>query len=194
MKLWLYIGAALALIAALGGIYGLGHSAGSSKIEAQWLQANAQAEEAERKSRLAREAESRRSADLLAAADLKAREADARWRSERAKRKPIATAACPSSAGPVAEGSPLEEYRPSDGIRFTPAGLGLWDAAWTGSEGEPVFGDPGAIAAGAVTAAAPLPTLEDAVDTHAENAQRCSENRRQLVSLIELIQRLQAQP
>jgi hypothetical protein len=69
----------------------------------------------------------------------------------------------------------------------------LWDAPWTDDEREPVFGDSGAIAAGAVDAATPLPTLEDAVDNHAENAQRCSENRRQLVGLIDLIRKLQAQ-
>ena len=194
VKLWLYAAAAAALLAALGGIYGLGYKAGADKVQTQWLQANALAEEASRKSRLAREDESRKAANLLAATDRKAREADARWRAERAKRKPLAVAACPASAGPVDSSAPdTGQYRPADGIRFTPAGLGLWDAAWTGEEGEPVFGDPGSIAAGAVESTTPLPTLEDAVDTHAENASRCSENRRQLVSLIELIQKLQKQ-
>ena len=194
MKLWLYAAAAAALIAALGGIYGIGYKAGSNAVEAQWLQANAQAEEAERKSRIARETESRAQAAILAATDRRARDADARWRAERRKnRAPIATAPCPAPASTMAQGAPAEEYRPSDGIRFTAVGLGLWDAAWTGSQGEPLFGDTASIAAGAVAAITPLPTLEDAVDNHAENAARCSENTRQLNSLIELIQKLQSQ-
>ena len=198
MRLYIYAAAAAAFIALIGGIYYVGYKAGAAKVETQWLQADAQAQENERKSRLAREDESRRSAALLADAERRARDAGELYRRERARAAPIAAAACPATARNVA---PQQVDEKTDdiplsggGIRFNAAGLGLWDAPWTDQKGEPVFGHPGDIAAGAVDAAAPFPTLEDAVDNHAQNAERCSENRRQLVSLIDLIRRLQRQP
>lgn len=181
MNPWIYAAAAAAFLAAIGGIYGLGYKAGAAEIEAQWLHANEEAQEEQRQFRAAREDASRKSAALLAAAERRARDADDRYHQARAHVESLTLAPCP------------QEYRQSDGIRFTPAGVGLWDAPWTDAEGKPVFGDPGGIAEGAVDATTPLPTLEDAVDNHAENAQRCSENRRQLTALIALLRRLRAQ-
>lgn len=181
MKLWIYAAAAIALIGMIGGIYYVGYEAGASKVEKEWLEANAQAEESERQSRLAREAESRRAAELLAGAERRARDADSRWRADRAKHRGPVVACTAPTPGAAAAGND---------VRLTPLGVGLWDAAWTGAKGEPVFGDTGDIAARAARSAAPLPTVGDAVENHGENAQRCSENSRQLVALIELVRKL----
>lgn len=194
MRLWLYGILALAILGAIGGIYYAGYHAGETSKEAEWEEANRQADAAERQSRLARETEARASAAAIATAERRARDADARWRAAQAESGPIATASCPKTDRPVVQ--PTADAHAADtagsGIRFTAAGLGLWDSAWTGPEGQPFFGDPGDIASGAIAATAPFPTLEGAFDNHAENAQRCSENARQLGSLIALLRRLQA--
>lgn len=198
MKIWLYVALAAVVAACIGGTYVAGLSAGKSQKQVEWDQANREAEEAERRARSAREAAARKAEAALSAAERRATNAETKWRAERAKGRPIATAECPAPAQPVAKGPSEEVSPPTDtpsgsGIRFTAAGLGLWDSAWTGYEGEPVFGNPGDIASGAEFSGTPLPPLEAALENHAENARRWSEDRRQLKSLIELVRRLQAQ-
>lgn len=200
VKAWLYGILALAVMGALGGIAHGIYKAGVNAEKAQQAVRDKRAAEQERKARLAREADASDATKELLASQDRARDADARWRAARAAagRKPVAVGSCSGSPGIPdrpdvgASGSVLSQLGAEDPpIRFTPIGLGLWDSAWTGGQGQPIFGDPGDIASGAAKTAAPLPSLDAALDNHAENAQRCSENARQLSSLIGLVRKLQ---
>ena len=96
--------------------------------------------------------------------------------------KPGPTTASP--AGP--SGSP-------GGVLFSARFVRLWDAAWTGADGQPVFGD----SAGAAAAPSSADSARPGVDAKAVlsnqtgNAQSCSDDRRRLNRLIDLIEQLE---
>jgi len=77
---------------------------------------------------------------------------------------------------------------PDSGLRLTPAFVLLWDAAWTGPDGEPVFSNTG-IASNRSTEPDPV-RPEEVLEIHAINAQRCSEDRRNYGALVTLIKKL----
>ncbi len=181
---------ALAALAALGGIYAAGRSAGKDSKQAEWDAANVAAQEKADSDRRQREADARTASKGLQDAQRDATDWRTKWAAERAKPRPLAvcgpakpvgkpTAVAAATAEP---GTPLE-------LRLTYSFARLYDSAWTGQDGQPVFGDPGGSADEAVAASSFSPG--EVLDNHAENAARCSTTSRQLNRLIDLIRKLQ---
>lgn len=187
----------IAIIGVIGGIHVTGYKAGIAHEQKEQAVRNAEAAEAERVARLAREDEARKASAALASADRRARDADSRWRAARSSTAPVASAVCPADFQPHVGGlrSPsIGAVASAGAVRLTPHGVGLWDSAWTDKEGKPVFGHTGELAARSARPDAALPTIEQAIDNHAENASRASENSRQLKGLIDLLKRLRSSP
>ena len=194
VELIIYAIAAAAVLAALGGIvYAIdsrGYQRGKLEITSAWeaadraAEAAAQAEQRER-ARLAGE-----QSEKLSSAEGKARDADTRWRQARAEAagagKPLLVGECPQPAGAVAGGAPVDPVlRMATAIHFTAQFVREYDAAWTGQDGQPVFGNPG----GTVTASEPTGAA-GLLTVHAENASRCSDDRRRFNALIDLLETL----
>jgi hypothetical protein len=199
---------ALAILGALGGIYAKGYFSGQAAKQVEWDEANRLAQEKADEERRQREVISRDAAKRLQSAEARATDADARWRAAKAKSGPLAacepvpdrgvpeTAAAAPSGAPRAPsealgGAPAASQPAPDGgmrLRFTAEFVGLWDRAWTGEDGQPVFSG----AREPAEAAAAALTVGRLLEAHAENASRCSANARQLTELIALIRKLQA--
>lgn len=162
---------------------------GEANIQAKWDAANREAQEKA-------DAERRKNAAIVAAEQAKARDAEKvaadyelKWRQEREKSrgKPLTATVCP----PVIPGEPSQPAIPD--TRFTWRFVGLWDAAWTGKDGKPLFGDPASRAPAGASPDAPSPYgAEQAIDNHAQNAARWDVCRRSLNSLMDTIERLQS--
>lgn len=189
----------IAAAAVLGGLYAIyetidsrGYERGQAAVRAEWREANkkAEAEEEDARKERARIAESL-AADLEAA-NGRARDADARWRRERAARsgQPLAVCDVPAQPQTAGVGSVSPSLRLDTAIHFTVGFLREYDSAWTDQSGQPVWPDPG----GPVkeTAAASSIGPSELLGTHGENAARCSADRRQLNSLISTIEQLRA--
>lgn len=184
---------ALAALAALGGLYGLGYKAGSQAKQVEWDAANQEAQAKADEERRGREALARAESAKLQSAQARARDFEARWRTARAGAGTLAVAECPASP-PGASTVAVAGSSPDGGVshaapvvRVTAEFVRLWDGSWSGPDGKPVFPDTGGTAE---KAAPPGPTIGAVLDNHAENASRCSETSRQLGALIDLIGKL----
>ena len=199
----IHLGIVLGILVALGGLitwanYNIATTAGVKKGEAskqaEWSAANAKAEAEATRLRLEREAEARKTVAALHNAETEARNATERWKAARIAlgRTPLAVCPTPQPAAPdAATGTVASPDRPDAGIRLTFAYVLLHDRAWTGPDGQPVFGGAGEPAAPSPASGAASPYgLDQLLENHAENASRCSENSRQLSALIALIRRL----
>lgn len=178
---------ALAILGALGGIYGYGYSAGKDAKQAQWDEANRKAQDRADQERREREAAARAASEARQRAERDAADYRARWRAASAKQPVLASCgpAEPAGAVPAVHERPNAPDRADGGLRLTPAFVLLYDAAWTDANGKPLFGDPGG-PVGEAAAATPAELLR----VHEENAARCSATSRQLNALIDLIERL----
>src|SRR3990167_1840338 len=184
---------ALAILGALGGIYVAGRNAGKDSKQGEWDAANVAAQQKADADRRAREDAARAASQLLQNAQRDATAYRAKWAAERAK-QPILASCEPAKAQerPIALAGPPDGKPPvPDGgmqLRLTYAFVRLWDSAWTGSDGQPLFGDPGGLAD---ATASPLTFgPAEVLANHEENAARCSATARQLNALITLIQKL----
>lgn len=122
----------------------------------------------------------------LHAANMEARKHETNWNQARNALRDTALFVCPSPPEPGAVAS-------APRLRLTYGFLRLWDGAWTGDAGQPVFGDPGGPPESAPAAGAPSTRgLDEALDNHGENARRASENYRQLKRLTETLKKLRA--
>ena len=197
----LYAVLALTILGALSGIAWKIRESGKDSVRVEWAEANRQAEAEATRLRLEREAEARKAVAAQQLVERKARDYETKWRNARntLRNVPLAVSDCSrtptiNAAGPVAiQPSTPPSEAPSGagglGLRLTYAFVGLWDSAWTGAGGEPLWPNPGESAERPLAAGSPV-TLEGVLENHATNASRCSENSRQLAALIALIRRL----
>ena len=177
------------------------YQAGADSVKIQWAEANRMAEAEATRIQLEREAEARKAVAAQQLAERKARDYETKWRNARntLRNVPLAVSDCSrtptiNAAGPVAiQPSTPPSEAPSGagglGLRLTYSFIGLWDSAWSGAGGEPLWPNPGESAERPLAAGSPV-TLEGVLENHATNASRCSENSRQLAALIALIRRL----
>ena len=182
---------ALVGLVALSGIAWKIRESGKDAIRVEWAEADrkAEAEAAERRAAANRTA--KRSAEELAALQQKGRDYEAKWRKARSRAPDSTLAGCPGiPPRGSAEGVGATPAAPArDGpVRFSGRFVGLWDGAWTGAAGEPVFPDRAPPEGAAADPVGPGELL----DNHAENAARCSTDRRALDALIGQVERLRA--
>ena len=197
-QILLYLVLGIAFIGVLAGLYfkvhGDGVSQGKAEITAKWEAANRKAEEAAAVRRAAAKLTADTAAAELAASQQKGRDYEAKWRIERAKVRDSTLAAC--SGSPVGDATTGQATLPlpaSNGapVRFSWQFVRLWDRAWTGQSSESVFPDriaPSGADAGSLSPVGPGEVL----DNHAENASRCSTDRRAFNSLIIQIEQLKS--
>ena len=95
--------------------------------------------------------------------------------------------------GDATEGQVTLPLPPFDAgpVRFSWQFVSLWDRAWTGQAGKPVLPDPVAASGADADSLSPFGPRE-VLDSHAENASRCSTDRRSLNGLIDQIEHLRA--
>lgn len=201
-SLIVYAVLALAVLGALSGIAWKIRESGKDVIRLEWAEANRRAEEAERAARLRREETGRAASAALQKAETEARIYETRWkeaRREQSRRFPLAV--CPEgpAVAPRAEEpghiAAVPESAPGAiladrGPLLTPSFVMLYDGAWTDATGQPIWPYPRGSSKG-TTSAAPVEPGH-VLDTHAENAFRCSENARRQKALIDLIKRLRS--
>jgi len=186
---------ALAVLASAAGLYAKvhhdGYAEGEGVVQGRWDAANRTAQAQADALRQQRAAEGQKSSAALQQAEAEADAANDRWIQARkeARNARIPLAVCPGqpqpSATAVAGTTPQLLV-----LRLSYEFLREYDTAWTGQDGQPVFSDPPRPPETELAAASPV-TLPDALETHAENARRCSEHRRQLDKLTALIKSLQ---
>lgn len=178
----------------LGALSSIGYIIRRSGYEAAMLEVAERdrlAAEQEKARAQAREALARLEAQRLLKAQEAAAAANQKWQEARnelrRKQKPLIIAECPSGGGlkPAPAGAPR--------LRLAWEFVSLYDAAWTDSDGKPVFGfQRGGVAAGSEAGASPY-AADDLLDVHGENAKRCSENARRLDALTAKIGKLRVQ-
>ena len=181
---------ALAILGTLSGIAWKIRESGKDAIRVEWAEANRLAQEAADRLTAERALEARKAVIALQQAERKAADANSKWKALRRSQANAVLATCPSinpSVDKSATGA-VASPQPDSGLRLTPSFVLLWDAAWTGPDGEPIWPHPAGAAEG--TSAADPVEPQTVLDTHAENASRCSANSRQLAKLINLIERL----
>jgi len=186
-----YLLAGIALAGLIGtGVYKV-KQWGADEVRAEWAAANLRAAQQAEKDRLAREAEAKKVIAAQHESDRKARDYEAKWRQARNALRdvPLAVPSCPLPAAPGAPAG--DPGKPSGPLMLTWAFSLQWDAAWADQAGKPVFPDTRDPASRPPAASAAV-SLDAALDNHAENASRCSQNARQLGALIGLIRKLQA--
>ena len=194
MNLLAYGLIALAILGGVAGLYGKVHHdgviAGRAEVQDRWDAASKKAQDRADANRMAAKLTADTAAAELSAAQHKATTFEAKWRIERAKQPDSTLAGCPQS--PTANATGTAGTQPS--VRFSSGFLRLYDRAWTDDAGQPVFGDrPAASGEPAATPDA-LTSIGpgEVLDNHAENAARCSADRRALNALIGQIEKLQA--
>lgn len=207
-----YLIAGGVLVAALGGLYwGIerhGYQRGMAAKQAQWDRANVKAQ-AEQDERVKAVSQALAEADLKRqAAQDKASDYNAKWQEARREliRKGAALAVCGTKSRGL---SPVERdagvvvpERPEaaetaagaadpagSGIRFTWDFVRLYDGAWTDQAGEPVFPPAAGFTEPAGASAASPYGPGEVLEVHAENAQRCSADRRELGALMDKIKK-----
>ena len=181
---------ALAILATLSGIGWKIRESGKDAIRVEWAEANRLAQEAADRLTAERTMEARKSVIGMQQAERKAKTYETRYNALRRAQASAVLATCPSINPPVDKSATgaVASPQPDSGLRLTPSFVLLWDAAWTGPDGEPLWPHPAGAAEG--TSAADPVEPQTVLDTHAENASRCSANSRQLAKLINLIERL----
>lgn len=188
-----YLLAGIALVGMLSGLAWKIRESGKDAIRLEWGEANRKAEEAAAVLAAERALEGRKAAIALQQAEKEARTNAERWRQARNALRDVPFAVCrtPRPASPDAASASVEAPRPDSGLLLTWAYVLLHDRAWTGPAGGPVFSHPaGTVAATATPGAASSYGLDQLLENHQANAERCSENARQLGALIALIKQL----
>lgn len=189
----------LAILATLSGIAYKIRESGKDAIRAEWAEADRKAQAAADAARLQREAEAQKAVIALQQADRRADDAESKWRAARRASAGVPLAVCPTPSHP-APGAPAATVASPDAapsLRLTYSFVRQWDAAWIGQNGQPVWPQPdtGSAPDGTVRpdpATASPYGLGEALDTHGENAARCSTDRRNYAALVALIKRLRA--
>lgn len=172
-----------------------GISRGEANTQAKWNDANRAAQAAADQERAVRAKLASEQSSKLAAAEGRAKDSDTRWRQARAAASrakiPLLVENCDAPAGAVAGGAPVGAgLRLAATLRLTYQFLHEFDSAWSGADGQPVFG--------ATSGNAQAPDATSPIDAasllivHAENASRCSANSRAHNALIDLLEKLQA--
>src|SRR3990167_747430 len=202
-------------IVVLGMLYGLlawvdnnwetsaGVRKGEAFRQAEWDAANRQAETDEKERQAAITAALLDEQKLADAADRRADDSHTLWKEAQrdARRKGTALAVCAGTPEPQPSGGdsggglrapPSVAPAGDPGIRLTWGGLRLYDAAWTGSDGKPVYPTPAGSDGTAGPGAASPYRLDDLVDVHGINAERCSADRRDYRALINRIRAAEA--
>lgn len=207
---WLYLvaaGAAVALLwAVVAWIDGRGYERGRLEVRAEWDKANRKAAADELARQAAITAALVEEQGKTETAERLAEDNDRKWKEAQrdSSRKGTVLAVCPPaeepSAGTGDVGSGLRAPRPSAaahagggaGVRFSWQFVLLYDAAWTGADGKPVFpasaGAQGPADAGAASPYGP----GDLLDIHGENARGCSADRREYKALMNKIKAAEA--
>ena len=193
----LYLGLALAILIAFGAIGRAIFNAGVEHEQAAQAERDRAAQARARENDLILREQAREASLRLLAANQEARNYETKWKHARRSLRDSALAVCPAADAlqpPYTASTPeVASPTPPGGLRLTYGFLRLYDGAWTGEQGQPVFGDPGGPPEGAPPAGAPSARgLGDALEAHAENARRCSENSRQLKRLAETVKALRA--
>lgn len=120
-----------------------------------------------------------------------------KWKEQRnaAKRSgtPLAVVdGCTAGAGSATAGSGLKDPVGPVRLRLTWEFVSLWDSAYTGSDGQPLFGDTARTEKTAAGPGAASPyTADDVLDRHEVNTARWDTCRRQLRALVETIDGLE---
>ena len=187
-----YLFGAIALLGMLGTAVWKIRESGKDVVRLEWAAANLKADEDARELMLQRREDGRDAAILLITSNLAGKESDRKWQEARNALRDTTLAVCPTPRPGEKDAATTIVASPDRGLRLTYSFLRLYDGAWTGQDGKPVFGDPrGASEAAPAPSAPSARSLGDALDTHAENAHRASENSRQQNKLIDLIRKLQ---
>ena len=186
-----YLIAGIVLVGMLSGLAWKVRESGKEAVRLEWREANAVAEEAAQKLEQERALEARKVVAAQQSAERKARDYETKWRTARNALRDVPLALCPTPS-PQPGNAPQTTVASRDGgIRLTYSFLRQYDGAWVSNDGQPLFGDPAGASEGAPAAGAPSTRGLDAlIETHAVNAQRCSENSRQLGALVALIRKL----
>jgi hypothetical protein len=192
-----YLIAGGALLAVLAGLYwGIerhGYARGAAAVQLKWEAANREAA-AEQREREKAVSKALTDADTVRqAAQDRASDYNVKWQEVKRElqRKNTRLAVQRDQAGVSATGKPeapavdaAPDVGAGVGIRVTWGFVQLYDSAWTGTGGEPVF----PIAAGYSPTAGPGAASPygpaDIVEVHGENAQRCSADREELRALM----------
>jgi len=151
---------------------------GEAKVRADWDRKNLEAQAAEDLAAAERLKLAREHAKRLLKADEAATAANNSWKEavNDLKRSKRALAVCAEPKGSEDGGSP--------GVLLTGDFVRLFDAAWTGSQGEPLFG---VLGGGAAPGGPPDPAEavgpDEVLDAHGANARTCSDNLRRLDAL-----------
>ena len=185
-----YLIAGIALVGALVGgymkVHGDGLKQGRAEVQNVWDAENRKAQAAADATRAAREAEARTHAARYDAANAAAADYHALWLQAKARNtQPLATCGLVNAVAGERDGAGHAPDRVSVTAQF----VRLYDAAWSGRDGKPVFsysGEPSDPAGGTAT-------VEEVLTNHGENAARCSDNSRRYSALIALINQLRAQ-
>ncbi len=200
---WLQLGAALAVLIILAAVVHWidkrGYTRGKLEVQNEWSQANAKAA-AEQRAReqdvsdAIKEKEAQRTAAAVLAADNYTRWQEAL---RNGQRNGTALATCTRNAKPDASVRGGAEPAPGNaaadpavvdrgdrdgGARFTAEFLRLYDAAWAGLDGKPVF-EAAPRREGAAEASGVGPS--ELLGVHGENAKRCSDDRIEFHGLLE---------
>lgn len=181
---------------------------GEASKQAEWDAANRAAQEKQEKLREAQRVELLEQSRKREAAEAAARDYEAKWTeardAARRSKRPLVLAQCSGErARGGGEATPASTSSGPDGdgdagvrLALTWEFVSLYDSAWTGATGQPVFGDPAGILAqaGRPDPASPSPyDVDRLVDLHRQNAERCSSDRRQLNALIDVVEKLRTQ-
>ena len=187
-----YLFGAIALLGMLGTAVWKIRESGKDVVRLEWAAANLKADEDARELMLQRREDGRDAAILLITSNLAGKESDRKWQEARNALRDTTLAVCPTPRPGEKDAATTIVASPDRGLRLTYSFLRLYDGAWTGQDGKPVFGDPRGASEAAPAASAPSARgLGEVLDTHAENASRASENTRQHNKLIDLIRKLQ---
>lgn len=184
---------ALALLGILGTMGYKAYQAGKDSVYVEWDKANRKARDEADRLRITRQKESDNAVVALQHAQKEAKDHEQRWNEARkALRrlgKPVVASVCPQATRTHAAAPDAAVADPGD-PRLTWASVWLWDSSWTDGTGKPLFPHPEGAITDPASAGASAYTVGEALDNQALNASRCSENSRQLGSLIRLLERL----
>lgn len=191
IELLVWAAIALAILGAIGGIMHSLKMAGVNEERAAQAERDRKQQEMDNARRDERKGIIQKAAADVVKANAEADDYRARWRKEKNRGASLATCDQSPSPAPAAGGGVAGARL---GVRFTPDFVRLWDGAWTGPTGQPIFGDRGELALGPAAAdSVESPGVDAVLDNHEENASRCSKNSRQLKTLVDTIKKLRAQ-
>lgn len=183
----------LAIVSVLAGIAYKTFEAGVDHEKAQQAVRDRKAQAEADALRITRQKESDKQVVALQQAQKEAKDHEQRWNEARkALRrlgKPVVASVCPQATRTHAAAPDAAVADPGD-PRLTWASVWLWDSSWTDGTGKPLFPHPEGAITDPASAGASAYTVGEALDNQALNASRCSENSRQLGSLVRLLEML----